>query len=770
MLRSPPTPHRIRAPAPLHTLVRAVVPAVLAALCAVGPVAAQDSADPPVAREAEPVAPDEAARPLLGCALDPPPPLAPREAGTPEEVIDITSGLAEFRFDGPATFSDRLVIRRGDAQLGADEARYDGGTGEFSISGDVEFRDPATRVRGDAASYDARSGRLQVDGADFDLYTLPARGSAEQLRVEEARLLTLTDVTYTSCARGNDDWLLKAGRLTIDREKGTATARNARLEFMGVPILYTPYLTYPVTDARKSGLLLPEIGRSQQRGLELEVPYYINIAPNMDATVAPRYMARRGTQARGEFRYLGRGSHGTLTGEFLPDDDVADDDRALVSWFNQTALPGNWRATIDATDVSDGAYFEDLYTGLSNTSQTHVRRRLDLELYDDAWSVLLRVDDYETLDELIALEDRPYRRLPQLAATGFWPASFLGLDYRVDSELAWFDRSTGVTGLRAHLSPELALPVRVAGFDFRASAALDHTRYRLNDTAPGEAGQPDRTVPVYSAELGTVLERSAGRGGRWIHTLEPRAQYVYVPFRDQSDLPVFDTVRPDFNVVQLFRENRYVGLDRLGDTEQLNLGVTTRLLRARDGSQFLTGTIGTAFYFSDREVVLPDEEPSDANSSDYLAELGMNIADRWSLDLGYQWDAENHETRLAEARVLFHPDDLRVLHLSYRFRRDNVKEIDVAGAWPLGERWSLVGRYNYSLEDNEPLERFVGVEYSTCCWGVRVTARRNLISRDGESDTAISVQLLLAGFSSPGSPAERMLERGILGYDRFDRY
>lgn len=737
-----------------------------------GTPASADAGVPDQPAGAGPGTPDPAAGEprRLGCAIDMPPPLASPATDALADVVDVTSGRVEFQLDGPATFRDRLVIRRGEAQLGADEASYDSASGDFAITGNIEFRDPATRVQGDAARYNAVSGDLHIEGAEFDLYTLPARGSAGELRVEEARVLSLSDVTYTSCARGKDDWLLKAGRLSIDRETGVATARNARLEFMGVPIIYAPYLTYPVTNQRKSGLLLPETGRSQQRGVELEVPYYFNIAPNLDATLSPRYMTRRGLQALGEFRYLTGSTTGTLRGEFLPNDDVADDDRVLISWFNQTGLPAGWRATIDATDVSDNAYFEDLYSGLANTSQTHLQRRVDLELYSRVWSVLLRVSDYETLDESIAAADKPYRRLPQLAANGYWPVGPLGLDYRLDTEVTWFDRSTGVTGLRSHLLPGITLPLRFAGIDLSASAALDHTRYQLNDVEAGDPEHPYRTVPIYSVDLGTVLERLWGKGDRWVQTLEPRAQYVHIPFRDQADLPVFDTIQPDFNLVQLFRANRFVGLDRLGDTEQLNVGLTTRLLRAADGSQFLTGTLGRSLYFSDRDVVLPAEEPSDTSSSDYLAELGMNINDQWNVDLGYQWNSDENRTELAEARVLYHPDDFRVINVSYRFRHGSLKEIDVAGAWPLGNRWSIVGRYDYSLRDNEPLERFVGLEYSTCCWGVRLTARRNLISREGDSDTTITLQLVLNGFSSPGSPADRMLERGILGYDRFDRY
>jgi LPS-assembly protein len=397
---------------------------------------------------------------------------------------------------------------------------------------------------------------------------------------------------------------------------------------------------------------------------------------------------------------------------------------------------------------------------------------MDFELFNETWFARLRVEDYETLVEPVVPGDQPepYRRVPELSITGQWPNAPFGFELGLASEATYFDRSSGVTGLRTHLLPEVSLPLQFHSLSVVPYVGLDYTGYNLRNVETGGDTSPRRIVPIYSLDLRTQLERVWGDGGKWLQTVEPRVQFVHVPFKDQSALPEFDTIEPDFNLVQLFRRNRYVGLDRLGDTDQLNLGVTTRLIRTRDGSQFLTATIGETQYFSSRDVVLSREDPSAASASDYIAELGMNVNDQWKVDLGFQWDSDQSLTELAEARVLFKPDDYRVLNLSYRFRRDSVREIDVAGAWPLTDRWSVVGRFDYSLLDNEALERFVGLDYSTCCWGLRLVARRYLTSRDGESDSTITLQLILKGLGSAGSPAERLLDRGILGYDRFDRY
>lgn len=715
--------------------------------------------------------PEPATAPVgFGCPVPAPPPLEPLPAGRDPETIDVLAGGAEVDLKGLAEFKEQLTIRRGQYQISADGARYDQTSGEFDVAGNVEFRDPKTWVTGRAARYNTTTGLFSIDDARFELFSLPARGTASNLTVQETRELTLTNVTYTTCAPGKDDWRIRASALSVNRETGTATARHARLEFKGVPILYSPFLTYPVDGQRKSGLLLPDVGNSNQRGWELAQPYYFNLAPNYDATLTAHYMSRRGLQAIGEFRYLTEGSEGMLNGEFLPDDDPTGDDRSLLAWYNQSALPTGWRGTVDFTDVSDPDYFQDLGTGLASTSQTTLRRGLYLEYFANGLNALLRVEDYENLDESLTPEELPYQLLPQFMLTGYWPRGPLGLAYGFESELAYFERDVGATGMRGHLYPEVSLPLRLSTFYLEPNVAVDLTAYDLDEVAAGEPTSPGRAVPVYSVDLGTILEGTWGEGRSWVQTLEPRVQYVYVPYDNQNDLPVFDTIEPDFSLVQLFRTNRYVGLDRLSNANQLSVGVTTRLIQGDSGRQLLTATIGETQYFTPLKVVLPGQEPTDDSASDYLAELGMNLNDRWNVDLGYQWDSDQNVTELAEARVLYTPDVFRVVSASYRYRRDSVKEIDVGAVWPLGDRWSFVGRYEYSLLDNEPLASFLGLEYSTCCWGVRLIGQRYLSNREGRYDSSVTLQLLLKGFGSAGTPAERVLERGTLGEGRFDRY
>ena len=530
-----------------------------------------------------------------------------------------------------------------------------------------------------------------------------------------------------------------------------------------MPFLYLPYISYPVTNERKTGWLIPKIGTSQQRGVDIEAPFYWNIAPQYDATIMPRFMSKRGLQINSEFRYLQRRNEGVMVAEFLPNDDVTDENRGLVGWEHTTNFTNIWQGRIDAAHVSDNAYFEDLSSGLSNTSQIQLLRRADLEFWNDTWSAVLRVEDYQMLDDALTDDQLPYATLPSLTIRGFTPDGWLGLKYTLDSEFAYFYRDTGVTGLREFIRPEVAAPFRVGIFDLEPAVGYDYTAYQLDDTAPNADDSPDRSVAIYSIDTYTVFERITPKRG-WLQTLEPRVLYTYIPFEDQSDLPVFDTIEPDLNVVQLFRKNRFVGNDRLGDTNQLSLGITTRLIDASDGDEFMTATLGQILYFNDLEVILPGGTSSDSSTSDYLFEFGLKLFENWRTRFGYQYNTDTDKTERIEARLFYRANEKQLANVSYRFRRDALEEIDVSAAWPVTRHWNVVGRYDYSILDRKLLEGFVGLEYDTCCWSIRGIVRRSLTDRTGESDTSFSVQLQLKGLGNNTSAADRWLDRGILDY------
>jgi len=680
-------------------------------------------------------------------------------------VIELRAGAVEAALgDAPtASMTGGIVLRRGDRLAGADSARYHPEQRALLLEGSVRYEDPDSLVLSDSAEFGYESGRIRFEGARFEVGADNARGAASILEITEDGRLKLAEVRYTTCPPDSNDWLIEAGEIELDSQTGVGKARNVKLRFQGVPILYSPYLSFPLTDARKSGVLTPEIGSTGRSGNELSVPYYWNIAENYDATLTPRLLTDRGLLFGTEFRYLFTASEGMVDVDYLPNDSKFDDNRYRVEFDHETLFGSGWRNVIDFRQVSDNQYFEDLGGSQSVSSITHLNRSLAFDYLGENWTLLGRVQDYQTIDSAIAPEDTPYRRLPQLYARGYWPDGALGLTYALDSELVYFDRDVGVTGWRLNAAPQVSLPFDRPGWFVTPSVILDYTQYDLADTGPGQDAKPARTVPISSLDVGARLERPMSASGQRVQTLEPRLLYVHVPYRDQSDLPVFDTISPDLNLVQLYRKNRYLGADRIADADQLSIGITSRVIDVASGRELMSATIGQALYLSPQSVTLPGEPPNIADSSDFVARVRFLLYDNLNFDIGHQWGGDLG-TAQSQARLQYRPQSDKILNFAYRFRRDSLEQGDVSWSWPLSQNWNFVGRYNYSFRDDKVLEQFYGLEYESCCWGVRLVSRQYISTRDGTRDSSIGLQLVLKGMTSVGTKADRLLERGILGY------
>jgi LPS-assembly protein len=680
--------------------------------------------------------------------------------------IELEAGELEAGIgDGASvSLSGGVILRRGNRLAGADSATIDEARRELDLAGNVRYEQPGTQIRADGAEFSYDSGRVRFRDAQFALAN-NARGAASDVLIEETGRLSLDDVRYTTCPPDSDDWLLKADDIDLDSREGVGTARGVELRFQGVPILYAPYLSFPISDARKTGILTPEIGTTARSGTEIRVPWYWNIAPNYDATITPRLLSDRGLQLQTGFRYLTQRNDGELNVQYLPNDSLIDDTRYLASLRHRTLFTERWRNRIDIRHVSDNQYFEDLGGSLSASSITHLNRSIVFDWFSTNLSFLARFQDYQTLDDVIPPSEEPYRRLPQLVMTGDWPKRLAGLTFGFDAEVVNFDRDVGVTGWRAHAAPRIELPFGGPGFFFTPGLEWNYTRYELDDVAPGADTSRDRSVPISSVDTGLVFERLiTDEGKRRLQTIEPRILYVHIPFRDQADLPVFDTITPDLNLVQLFRKNRFLGPDRIGDTDKVSIGVTSRILDVSSGRELVTATIGQTRYFTDRLVTLPGEAPSFTESSDYIAEVRFLLYENLNFDFGHQWGTTGNGTTQSEARLQYRPSRNKILNLAYRFRRDSLEQGDISWSWPISSRWNFVGRYNYSFRDDEALEQFYGLEYESCCWGLRIVSRRHISTRDGTRDSSFGLQLVLKGMSSVGTAADRLLERGILGY------
>jgi LPS-assembly protein len=713
----------------------------------------------PYAHAAEP---DACATALNSLSADS---LLPASASSDETTIEFEVGALEARFgsDPTAHMTGGVLLRSGDRHAGAESADYDPTNRSLLLEGNVRYQDRGTQIDSDLAEFAYDMGSVRFEGAEFSLGSSNARGAAEALRISEEGTLQLDGVSYTTCPPGSNDWLIQAKDIDLDTREGVGVARGMKLRFQGVPILYAPYLSFPIGDARKSGLLAPEIGTTQRGGNEIRMPYYFNLAPNYDATVTPHLMSDRGLQLQTEFRYLTESMNGDVRAEYLGSDNRYNDTRAFLGLQHRTFFENGWRNRINFSEVSDSQYFEDMGGSLSSSSITHLNRTLSFDYYTEHLSFFGQVQDYQTIDDAIAPEDEPYRRMPQLLASGYWPNQWLGLAMGFDSEIVSFDRDVGVTGWRMNVAPELALPIAKPGWFVTPSVVLDHTRYDLSNTAPGATRDPSRTLPIASLDSGFTLERTMKNTSR-LQTIEPRLLYVHVPFEDQSDIPVFDTITPDLNLIQLYRKNRYLGVDRIADTDQISLGVTTRILDVSTGRELVAATIGQTRYFNDSTVTLPGQPIVATESSDYIAEVSFLLNENINFDLGHQWGESGDGTTQSEARFQYRPSSNKILNLAYRFRRDSLEQGDLSWSWPVGSNWNVVGRYNFSFRDDEALEQFVGIEYESCCWGLRLVSRRHISTRDGTQDSSIGLQLVLKGMASVGTAADKILERGILGY------
>jgi LPS-assembly protein len=692
-------------------------------------------------------------------------PAAPR---LPEGTIEIRATRIDVTSGEDAEFSGEVEITLPDGKITAQSASVAGGA--VDAGGRVTFTGNDVTAFGEDLHYDSATETISLSRAGFDLPARPARGSAEDIRISSDSRVSLANMLFTTCPPDNVAWELSAREAELDVNEGVGRARGVKLDFKGVPILYVPYFSFPINDDRKSGFLTPDISRRDRTGFDLTVPYYLNLAPNYDLTLEPRYMSERGVQVRSDFRYLLPNSRGEFGFEFLPDDDETQTTRRYANLRHESLFGSREQIELIAgiEEASDDNYFDDLGSSLAVTSQTHLNRFVDISYYAPRWSLLTRFQNYQTIDPVLTDIERPYERVPQIVFDGRWRGRFV--TFQSDTELVNFDRNVGTTGWRLDSTQEISLRFGGPGKFLIPAVALRQTNYWIDDAAPGEDDTLTRGLPIASLDMGLVFERETTGGQRdWVQTLEPRLLYVRVPFEDQSNLPVFDTILPDFNLVQLFRKYQFVGPDRIADTDQLSFGVTTRLIDAANGRERLTATLGQTRYLNPQLVTLPDMLPTDTDASDYVAEVAIGVRDSWALDIGYQWNSETSSTARTETRLEFRPQEDRLFGVGYRYRRGALEQGDVSLVWPVAQRWRIIGRYSYSFLDKERLEDFIGWEYEACCWRLRMVNRNYVSRRTGETDSSVSIQLELKGLSQRVTSPDDLLDRGILGYRNIAR-
>lgn len=718
-----------------------------------------------------------------------PPHHAARSAGeiaADDHLIHIESDDAAVGADGNAVLSGRVAVRQDERVVTADTVTYDKTTGRITVRGAVDFLDPKLRISSQTGSYDQQGG-AQFGQANFQLFDRAGRGYAGEIDVQPAGRIRLENAGYTTCPAGKQDWIIRAGSIDLDTATQSGVARRVTLDFQGVPVLYMPYFSFPLGNERKSGFLFPSINHSGKNGIEVPLPYYFNLAPNYDLTLTPEELSARGPELGAEFRYLTGATHGQVDATYLPNDLKTGSERSYFRVRNLTELSPRMRFDVDVAAVSDSNYFQDFAVGSAQTSVTYLERRADLLYQDDSWKIRAQLQNFQTIDISVDASERPYSRVPRVDGQGLWSMG-RGFEFSLAGEAVNFLRQVGPSGIRVDLAPELRWSLRTAGYFVEPSVGWRVTQYELRDTTTAEPATPLRNLPYARLDTGLIFERNAGAGGQRSETLEPRLVYSYVPYRDQALLPVFDTARPDLNLTELFRTNRYVGADRIGDANQVSFGVTTRLFDQNSGRQFLAATLGKLHYITAPRVTLPGEAPMANQTNDYVGELALTTYRNWAVNLAYQWNPNTSRTGKSVILLQYRPDDTKVVNLSYRYQPNLLDQWDGSFAWPLSKRWSAVGRFVYSMKEQEligqtliqlpkqTIEQVAGLEYRNCCWKIGIVQRRYVNSRNinvinnnavGALDTSIAVQLELIGLSSVARPGNSFLERAIGGYSPY---
>ncbi len=705
---------------------------------------------------------------------------APQDA--PLELIADTGQSSESE----AILQGDVVAEQGDQRLEASEVTFNRVINLIKAEGNISYGNPELAVRSGSAEVDLNSGEGWFEDAKYYVPRQNAKGKAERVDVQYfTRTSQMRDVTYSTCNRGDEFWQLRAGKLDLNQETGRGVAKDISVALGDVPILYFPYLSFPIDDKRHTGFLVPTVGYGSDNGLDIRIPYYWNIAPNQDMTLQPRILSKRGLMLGAEYRLLTPKGQGEVDFEYLPYDNEYGSDRGAIFTFAQANLAPRLYSNLLFQHVSDDDYLDDFGNKIDILTDTNLERRLDFLYVGEQWTAIARAQTFQTLEDeiFVTRADEPYDRLPQLLFNGDWlEGPPYGLEVDLQAEAVNFERDAGVRGSRLDIWPGVSLPFRwPAGF-ITPRASYRFTGYDLRDARPGNPKRPSRDAPILSLDSGLFFERPIAwqwwRDNPGILTLEPRLFYLYVPFRDQSDIPVFDSTLIDRNFPWLFLENRFTGADRLGDANQLTMAVTSRWLDRVDGTEEMRLSLGQITYFDDRRVTLAGTGRKRDNSSDIIAEGLVNVTDELSFRGNVQWDPDGNEIQRSGVDLRYRPGLGRLVNVSYRFAndeeveitREKLEEVDLTSLWTINEQWRAVARFNYSIVESQDLRIFGGFEYDQCCWALRVLARRSRDRPDEDADFSISFQVELKGLAGIGTDIPNLLEESIFGYEPRQRY
>ncbi len=697
-------------------------------------------------------------------------------ADTPPDLqaVFITADQSATELGKASTLTGNVDLQQGNRSLHSPLAKLDQETGAFSLEDGVTFRQTGMLIVASKAEGNINEEETRLYDAKYVIHEKHIRGDADVIIRRSKNVLDIEKGSYTFCPPGENAWKISADKINLDLVSGFGRADNARLVLFGNSVLYLPFFYFPIDDRRQSGFLYPSI-KFTSGDSSIAVPYYFNIATNMDDTLTTTLFSDGNILLENEFRYLDENSLNVLSTGFASQKSKLDK-RRWVLGLNHTGRYDRITTVVDYTEVSDDDYFSDLDNKLDidEGDNDHLNQSAKITYQANTWKSSVLLQKYQTID---ATKKKPYQRLPEIRLTGTPEDNYEHYNFNHRSVFTRFDRDqTGLTGRdltvgdRLIINPSITGEYRNSWGYIKPAVKFWHANYHLSDQPSNISSSQSVTVPILEIDSGLFFDRDMSfQGKSYTQTLEPRLYALYVPYKDQSDLPDFDTSELTFTYNSLFRDNRFSGDDRFGDAQQVSLGLTSRVI-SDQGREIISASVGHAFYFSDRKVRIdPSDAPIKDNSSDFATSIiwRPNIRVRALFDAAFDAGTFNNSEMTLDLK--YEEDQNHVIGVRHRFTRDIRKQTTLSYLWPINEKWSSLGLVQYDWKTNDTVDIAAGFEYQSCCWKTRIVFRQELESNN-KRDNSIALQFVLKGLGGIGKSPTTELRNKIKGYEKREYY
>jgi LPS-assembly protein len=658
-----------------------------------------------------------------------------------------------------AYFSGQVELTRPTQILLADELTMNNATEQVRASGNVTFESDTSQLRTEFMTMNQKDQSAYFTASSFTLSEQHVRGTANEVIQFSRSLSRYKKIQYTTCDPGNSNWHLTADQLDINQESGIGTAQHATVYIQDLPVLYLPYLQFPIDDRRLSGILAPTIGSSTGNGDIISIDVYWNIAPNLDATITPIWYGKRGLQINTENRYLFKNHTGQLYLSIL-DDQKKNDNRSFQKWLHQADLGSNITADLAWRHVSDDTFFDD-FKSLDDIDDnvTHLEQRIMFNHSTELWTSNLLLQTYQTPGP----KGQPYSQLPKLTVNSRFKTFDNGVQFNIINEWVRFDHESNIVGDRTHLLPYLSWNQSDSWYFFNPKLEYALSDYQLENNNLGD-NSIQRDIPIFSLDTGLLFDRKMDIENNWTQTLEPRLYFLRTPYENQSHIPIFNSALLSNTYGNFFKSNRFGGSDRIGDANQISLGIGTRVLVNDSGAELLYSRIGQIFYANDRRVQISGNTTQTLPNSNIITETTVNPNRNLSINTKLVYQQTTKEISEKKLSVHYLKDGFAA-NFEYFFDDTVLEQAAISLVYPINPRWTMVAKYSESILFNKPDENLLGMNYESCCWGIKMLASQTSNDSFTETDNAVFIQLTLKGLGQSSQILDSQLANAIVGYN-----